>query len=543
MVLKRNAVARWVLAASLLVAGSCAPASQGNLVNPAAPYDAKEAEKTLAFGFGTIVERHLERFDAAAIALEGMHGLATLDPEISVMRIGDRITLSAPDRRVAEYPVPAADDVDAWARLTVTVALDARTMSAAVRDAPVEKIYEAVFDATLSKLDVFSRYAGAKEARDHRAARNGFGGIGIKYDLAEGGAVARITEVMEESPAGRAGFKVGDTISRIDGEPVSGLDKDGISSRLRGSVGSDIHLTVAGASAAARQVTLHRALIVPETVTASIHDGYAEFKISNFNQRTASSLATQLKAARTQLGAAIKGVVLDLRGNPGGLLDQAVQAADLFIADGPIVWTKGRHPLASQSYEARRGDIGEDLPVVVLVDGRSASAAEILAGALEDAGRAVVIGTNSYGKGTVQTVIRLPNDGEMTLTWSRFYTPSGYALHGLGVLPTICTFDSAIGADTVVDGLVHATVPAPVTARMAQWRTAKLEDTDLRKQLRSSCPAARHADSPVEMQVAERLLGDHAVFGQALALSAPSEPPVAGKKAPVAAGTAQQVLH
>jgi carboxyl-terminal processing protease len=533
--LKRNGAARWVIAACLFVAGSCAPVSQGLPVDKHSPYDTAKAEKTLSFAFTTIIERHLERVNAATIALEGMRGLGSIDAEIAITRLGDRLLLNAADRVVAEYPAPGDDDVQGWARLTITMALEARGVSQPMRAANVEKIYEAVLDATLAKLDVFSRYYGAKEAADHQASRNGFGGIGVTIDLAEGGA--KLLTVLPDSPASQAGLNPGDILTRVDGEPLTGLDKEGISARLRGRVASDVAVVVAG-----RALTLRRALIVPPTVTATLHDGIAEFKISGFNHRTASSLAMELKAAQDKLGPNLKGAVLDLRGNPGGLLDQAVMMADLFMTEGPIVSTRGRHPLASQSYEAREGDIGEKVPLVVLVDGRSASAAEIVAGALEDSGRAVVIGTNSYGKGTVQTVIALPNDGEMTLTWSRFFTPSGYALHGLGVLPTLCTADLGINPDRMVDGLMHASAPAPVVATLARWRTAGIGDADLRRQLRGICPSAKHGDSKVEMEIAERLLNDQPAYQQALALSSPAVAPTTAVGHGASAAP-QQVQH
>jgi carboxyl-terminal processing protease len=486
-----------------------------------APYDVAAAEQTLSFGYTSIVERHLQRVTAATIAVEGMRGLAAIDPEVSVTRLGDRILLSASDRVVAEYPVPAEDDIHAWARLTVTAALEARQVSPAVHNADIEQVYQAVFEAALGKLDMFSRYAGAHEARDHRASRNGFGGIGIKFDMIDGSP--KVIEVMDDTPASRAGLRVGDIIDQIEGKPIAGLERSDISNRLRGPVASDVAMTVRR-SGGLETVSLRRALIVPPTVTLTMKDGLAEFKITSFNQRTSRSLETQLKDTRAKMGAELKGVVLDLRGNPGGLLDQAVAMVDLFVAEGPILNTKGRHPSSSQSFEARPGDIGEDLPVVVLVDGKSASAAEIVASSLQDAGRAVVVGTNSYGKGTVQTVIRLPNDGEMTLTWSRFHTPTGYALHGLGVLPTLCTADDKATLDGVMDGMTRASQPAAISEELSKWRHAGLEDVSLRKQLRETCPSTKHADARIDVDLAERLLADRTLYSRALAQSAPSQP-------------------
>lgn len=517
--LKRNAVARWVIAATLFVAGSCAPVSHGPLANPQAPYDTAEAEKTFTFGYTSIVERHLERVNAASVAMEGLRGLGAIDPEIGVQRLDGKLLLTASDHVAAEYPTPSDDDVRGWARLTVTVALEARGLSAKMQEADLEKIYEVVFDATLSKLDLFSRYAGAKEAREHRASRNGFGGIGIKFEQVDG--ESKITEVMDDTPAASAGLQVGDIITHIEGESLAGMPKDDISKRLRGAVSSSVSLSVRRGFKP-MELSMRRGLIVPPTVTAHLKDGIGEFKITSFNQHTALGMKQGLEKLTAQNGGPLKGVVLDMRGNPGGLLDQAVAMSDLFMKEGPIVSTKGRSPLASQAYEAREGDLGENLPIVVLVDGKSASAAEIVTAALQDSGRAVVVGTNSYGKGTVQTVIQMPNDGEMTLTWSRFHTPSGYALHGLGVLPTLCTADEHSDPNQLMEGVVHASAaPAPVTANLTLWRHARLDETDLRKQLRAACPSAKHGDAALDLNLAEKLLEDQALYRTALSLSAP----------------------
>jgi len=544
MDLQPNMVSRWVLASTLLVAGSCAPVSQRGLsgTDPA-PYDVAAAERTLVFGYTSITERHLEETNAAGVALDGMRGLAAIDPTLTVTRLDNKVLLSVANHQAAEYPAPADTDIDGWAHLTMAVAIDARAESSAVKDASGDKVIQAVFDAALIKLDRFSRYASPKDAQDHRANRNGFGGVGLRFEM-EGGN-ARITEVMAETPSREAGLKVGDVITRVEGEPLTGLDRDGLSHRLRGPVASDVGLTIRHQDGQEQTLSLRRSLIVPTTVTTVLHDGFAEFKISSFNQRTAMSLTSELATARATLGSSLKGVVLDMRGNPGGLLDQAVEVADLFIATGPIVTTKGRHPLSSQSYEARPGDIGEDVPVVVLVDGKSASAAEIVTGALQDAGRAVVIGTNSYGKGTVQTVLRLPNDGEMTLTWSRFYTPSGYALHGLGVLPAICTADEKAVPDTLIASVVDSPAPAMVSLNLAQWRAVPLGDTDQRKRLRGTCPSAKQGDLALDMTLAEKLLGNNAAYAKALAVSArpAAIPATAAGPIPVAPDAAAQALH
>ena len=520
----RHAAGR-IVALSLLAAGALAPV----VPQPgpdAAPYDLIEAERTFDFGYRAILDRTLENTSAGAIALEGLRGLGSLDPAIALSRHGGSLLLSSASNPVAEYPLPDDGDVRAWARLTVTVALDARGLSETVRDIDPERLYEAVFDAILSRLDLFSRYSGVTEARELRASRNGFGGVGIRFELT--GGDIRITEVMEDSPAAKAGLQTGDLLTHVDGQPVSGLSREELSKRLRGPVDSRISLGIRRGYKP-MDLALRRDLIVPETVSMAYDDGIATLRVNGFNKSTADAVRHGLLTARQKHGAELVGVVLDLRGNPGGFLDQAVDVADLFIVDGPIVSTRGRHPLSNQSYEARPGDVGEDLPVVALVDGKSASAAEIVAAALQDAGRAVIVGTGSYGKGTVQSLIELPNQGELHLTWSRFHAPSGYPLHGLGVLPNLCT--SGLTPTEAEGGRLRAATQgaaaAQVVAELAQWRRAPLEDTALRSHLRALCPAEARGEADADLALAHRLLRDSVLFGSALALSAPSEPSTA----------------
>ena len=521
---------RWFVASAVVVAGACAPISHSAVGGPITAFDQQklglepvEPEKVFSFGYGIIHERYLTAVGVASLALNGMQGFSAIDPKLAVTLKGDTVAVAEGEQPVAEYHAPAEDDADGWARLTVRAARDARAVSQPMRDADDERLYEAAFDATLGKLDPFSRYAGAKEAREHRASRNGFGGIGIRFDLT-GGAVV-ISEVMPDAPAGRAAIQVGDRITAIDGQAVDGLGQEDLSKRLRGAIASDIILTLKRPDAPDPfQVPLKRALVVPPTVTMTVDQGIADIKVTSFNQRTASTVTQKLREAKASLGTGLKGVMLDLRGNPGGLLDQAVAVADLFMSGGKIVYTEGRHPRASQSYDASPGDLGEDVKLVVLVDGKSASASEIVAAALQDSGRAVVVGTNSFGKGTVQTVIRMPNDGEMTLTWSRFHGPSGYALHGLGVLPTICTAAEHTDPHGLLEG-VRAGSDDIVRVELAEWRATTIEEADLRTKLRTNCPAAKHEAAAgiadVDADLARSLLADGALFTHALALSTP----------------------
>jgi carboxyl-terminal processing protease len=274
---------------------------------------------------------------------------------------------------------------------------------------------------------------------------------------------------------------------------------------LRGPIGSPIAVAVArGPSEQIHDFHFQRERVIRPSVTISRDGGVAIFRIAVFNQSTTEQIGGALRAG----GDHITGVILDVRGNPGGLLEQAVSLAELFVQDGPIIATVGRHPASHQYFAASGHAIAPRVPVVVLVNGGSASASEILAAALQDLGRAVVVGSSSYGKGTVQTVMRLPNDGELTLTWARLVTPAGYLLQDHGVVPTVCTSDLAQNAGALEAALQRAKQPpaSPPRARLdeAGWRA-----------LRAACPLD-HESPPVDVEVAERMLGDPALYASAL---------------------------
>jgi hypothetical protein len=251
---------------------------------------------------------------------------------------------------------------------------------------------------------------------------------------------------------------------------------------------------------------------VGPSVTMTRDRDIAVFRILSFNQDTTRELVRDLGAALRETPARLRGVVLDLRGDPGGLLDQAVGVADAFVARGPIVATSGRHPASRQLFEASGDSLAPLLPIVVLINGRSASAAEIVAAALQDPGRAVVVGSSSYGKGTVQTVIPLPNGGELTVTWALLIAPSGYLMNGHGVVPTLCTSDLGDDAHAVEVALQRAAAGAP--SPLAPRPRASLSEADW-TQLRRSCP--ERLDNPrIDLVVAQRLLADPDLFSQAV---------------------------
>lgn len=481
-------------------------------------FPAQAVTETLSVGYGSIAEKYIDSVVVGDLAVEGMRGLGVIDPALTVRRDADQVILIHDAGEVARFAAPSDDDAGGWADLTVRLSQAARDVSKELHDASVEQVYQAVFDAALSQLDPFSRYAGRDEARRNRANRDGFGGIGIRFPIRDG--EVRITEVMEGTPAESAGLRVGDKITHVDGAPVADMTSRQLVERLHGAIGTSVNVTVARDGAdRPLTVAMKRAHVVSTTVTDSYAGGVLVLTVHRFNQATAETLGQKMKKARQTYGAALTGVILDLRDNPGGLMRQAIRAADLFLTQGEIIKTRGRHPDSVQYYTAEDGDLAAGLPLIILVDGRSASAAEITAAALQDRGRGIVIGTTSFGKGTVQTVIRLPNDGEFTLTWSRFITPSGYLLHDLGVHPTVCTSGTSARTADPVSRLL-ADRNGAITLLTA-WRTVGLADEMQRQRLRAACPAQSRPDT-TDVDLGRRLIGDNALYARLLDLANPA---------------------
>lgn len=502
-----------IAVAAAVALGACVTADQGGPDQ----FSFERADQVFFVGYESIATRYVDNIEISDVAASGLEGLSQVDGDVHVEQVGDRVSVLRGGAMLASFPLPADDDTRGWADLTVKVLETTRNASMRVAAASPERLYDAVFESALTELDEYSRYAGTELARNHRDLRDGFGGIGFDYTMTPDHGLA-VTMVVADTPADQEGLNVGDIILEINDTPVAGLDREAITGLLRGRVNSDVSLTVRRpGSNGTLALTFQRALILPPTVTARVESGIAYMSISSFNQRTAGSLAT--KFARLKSGKELKGIVLDLRGNPGGLLDQAVAVANLFLDKGEIVATFGRHPDSNQRFDASGADIAEGLPMVVLVNGDSASAAEIVAAALQDQGRAVLVGSNTFGKGTVQNVIHLPNDGELTLTWSRIEAPSGFVFHHKGLMPTVCTSvhgtadDSAPAADARGDTVKNG-------ALLAAWRTVSETGGGL-EALRESCPPS-HDASEADFEAARGVLDDSELYARALKQGTPA---------------------
>ncbi|MSU92263.1 PDZ domain-containing protein [Rhodobacteraceae bacterium 2CG4] len=314
-----------------------------------------------------------------------------------------------------------------------------RIRSTYVEDVDEKELIESAINGMLSSLDPHSSYLPPDDYDDMRVQTRGeFGGLGIEVTQ-ENGFVKVVTPI-DDTPAARAGVEPGDYITHVDGEPILGLTLNEAVELMRGPVGSDIVITIVrGEETEPFDLTLTRDTITIAAVRSRTEGNVVVLRVTTFTEQTFLNLESGLKEQVEALGGMdnVDGFVLDLRNNPGGLLTQAVQVSDAFLDAGEIVSTRGRDPRDSDRYNAEPGDLAEGKPLVVLVNGGSASASEIVAGALQDHRRAIVVGTRSFGKGSVQTIVPLQGKGAMRLTTARYYTPSGRSIQNLGVQPDV----------------------------------------------------------------------------------------------------------
>ncbi len=312
-----------------------------------------------------------------------------------------------------------------------------------VEEVSDEELIESAIRGMLSSLDPHSSYLNANSFRDMRFQTKGeFGGLGIEVTM-EGGLV-KVVSPIDDTPADRAGVEAGDLISHLDGDPILGLTLAEAVEKMRGKVNSDIVLTIRRPSREPFDVTITRAIIKVKSVRYEIMDDIGYLRITSFNEQTSPGLKSAINQIKDEVGAELLGYVLDLRNNPGGLLDEAVAVSDAFLNQGEIVSTRGRHSDDAQRFNAHEGDLTDGLPIVVLINGGSASASEIVAGALQDHRRAIIMGTDSFGKGSVQTIIPLAGHGAMRLTTARYFTPSGQSIQATGIEPDIFVAQATI---------------------------------------------------------------------------------------------------
>ncbi len=503
-----------ISATALLVLGGCqSPPTQGAL--DTAGFSARETKQLFQSGYRRIYSSYVDPVDLALLTADGLKGLKSLDDRLDVVRDANSLTLRRAGEAVYVATLPKPDDIEGWSNVTSNGIEAARRASPALQQTEAERLTAVVFSALLADLDPYSRYLPPSEARRAREGREGFGGVGISLDAQD---PRRVATVNRDGPAEAADIHVGDVILSIDGKATEGMTVEAMVGLLRGDVNSTVDLTIRRGIGDAFQRRITRAQIYVPTVAAQrLADDIAYFQVTGFNVNTTASLRRGFNRIAQERKTPLKGMILDLRGNPGGILNQGRDVADLFMDHGPIFGQRDRRGLVddagSRPVAHADDDLGRGLPMVVLVDGRSASSAEVVAAALQDSGRALVIGSSSFGKGTVQTIYSLPNGGDLNLTTRRLVTPAGNTLHQLGVFPNVCTAsasEDSAGVQGLVASLKAGTID--IQAPQRQRREADALPTADKLKARDACPpltAARKVD--IERDIAQALLKDHAL--------------------------------
>ena len=312
-----------------------------------------------------------------------------------------------------------------------------------VEDVSDQDLIEAAINGMLTSLDPHSSFLSAKSFEDMQEQTKGeFGGLGIEVTLENG--FVKVVSPIDDTPAYDAGLQPGDYITGIDGNNVLGLTLGEAVEMMRGPVDTDITITIRREGVEAFDVTLTRAVIQIRSVRHRVEGDVGYLRVTSFTEQTQVGLENSIESIKNELGGLLKGYVLDLRSNPGGLLDQAVSVTDTFLDRGEIVSTRTRYSEETERRTAKKGDLTDGLPIVVLINDGSASASEIVAGALQDHGRAIILGTKSFGKGSVQTIIPMQDSSAMRLTTARYYTPSGRSIQGTGIEPDILVVPATV---------------------------------------------------------------------------------------------------
>jgi carboxyl-terminal processing protease len=374
-------------------------------------------------------------------------------------------------------------------------------------------LIDSAINGMLSALDPHSAYLNPKSFKDMTIQTKGeFGGLGIEVTMEQG--VVKVVSPIDDTPAAKAGLMANDLITHLDGEQILGLTLEKAVEKMRGEVNTSITLTVVRRGKEEPfDVKIVRDIIKINAVRARLEGDIVYVKVTTFNERTQADLVRHVDALKKQLGRPPRGFVLDLRNNPGGLLDQAISVSDSFLDKGAIVLTKGRGLEETQRATARPGDIADGKPVVVLINGGSASASEIVAGALQDHKRAKVVGTRSFGKGSVQTIIPLGANGAIRLTTARYYTPSGRSIQAKGIEPDIVV-------EQELPPEMQSKKPQRAPSEATLPRHLKNDTKDGKESAGSSAYVPREAEKDTQLQYALKMLR-----GEPLPLPQPATPP------------------
>ncbi|MBB2191522.1 PDZ domain-containing protein [Gluconacetobacter azotocaptans] len=491
-------------------AATLPPAPGGRQTPDAQPaLDAELMNSVIGAALAFLTPRTLDSHSAREFCLWGLNGLGAIDPSLGVNAQAGQVRLSLGQDTLLALPAPPDTDQTGWTALAVRLMQAAWARSAPMRDAGADGTLQGFFDELFNHMDPYSRYVAPSPATTDRDSRTG-GTAGAGLTLGHDARSILITGVNANGPAWAEGLSSGQRIYAVNGRSTRDQTPATVSQWLLGEVGSKVTLLV-GDERTRRTVVLHRASVPPETVFAYASNHTIVIRVTAFSADTAEEMSQYLDQASDDPH--LRGLVLDLRGNRGGVLQQAVTTSALMLDRGVAAITHGRDPQANHIWAVQGGDMTGGAPIVILVDGRTASAAEILAAALADHRRAVVVGSATLGKGLVQTIGQMPDGGELFVTWSRVLAPQGWPLQGLGVMPQICTSRGEADLERQLQDLAGGTVDmrdAVQAARAARFPLPVSRILDIRK----ACPAAIGTDS--DLDAARSLIDNPAEYRAAL---------------------------
>ncbi len=464
------------------------------------------AGSVYASAFAFMAPRTLDVIPMGELTLWGLRGLTALDPSVGPTMDKTSIDLIDREQVVLSLPQPAPGDATGWGHVAAMLCGRAAQLSPAIAQAGTGGIVTSFFDELFNHLDPYSRYVPPSGSEGDTAA----GDPGLTIAITRHHAV--VGAVDPGGSAAAAGISVGDRVFTIDGVPTHGQDAYTLNEALAGPPGSEVTIEVLPRRKRPQTVSLTRIAMSPPSVFSTRQGPMLVVQITGFEDGTGDEFRAVLTDALTT-SPAPQGIVLDLRGNRGGLLTQAVAVAGSLIKGGLMGSAVGRNPEADQSWHSQTSDLAPGQPVIVLVDGRTASAAEVLAAALADDGRGVVVGSATFGKGLVQAATPLPDGGTLLVTWARLLAPLGWPLQGLGVMPQICTSGTTDSVEAELEALSGGQQPMGAAIRAA--RAARPGITlDQILQIREACPSA--LGSSLDMQAAQFLVTTPAAYQAAL---------------------------
>ena len=469
------------------------------------------AGSVYASAFAFMAPRTLDVIPMGELTLWGLRGLTALDPSVGPAMDQKSIALIDREQIVLSMPLPRPDDAAGWGAVAAALCGRAAQLSQAIAEAGTDGIVTSFFDELFNHLDPYSRYVPRAGGGADAAA----GEPGLTIAITRHHAV--VGAVDPGGSASEAGLAAGDRVFAIDGVPTRGEDAYSLNAALSGPPGTEVTLEVLPRhtppqTLSVKTVSLTRIAVPPPTVFTARQGPLLVIQIAGFEEGTADAFRQALTDALAA-GPVPRGIVLDLRGNRGGLLTQAVGVAGSLINGGLIGSAVGRDPDADQSWRTTDGDLAPGQPVVVLVDGRTASAAEVLAAALADDGRGVVVGSATFGKGLVQAATPLPDGGALLVSWARLLAPLGWPLQGLGVMPQICTSGSTDNVEAELEALSTGQQPMGAAVRAARAARSGITLDEI-LQIREACPAA--LGSSLDMQAAQFLVASPPAYAAAL---------------------------